>query len=582
MQFTPIEKKWYSIYNWVLVGISGLFIILYALSKFIHPLTSLGINLNLTLYGSIFALVAVVVGSIGYILISQKFSAWLAAIISTMAFDLFLITQLANTHGKYIYVYVAIWWLLSAYTGAFGIIVVLACNLIGLIICILKSGPNLTSLPVEYQIMIIGTIVLSIIPYLLFWRKKITKFKNSVTSNSEGLPDDTRKQNETLIESIGDGVFVTDRTGKIILFNPAATQMTEWANKDAVGLDVNLVLKIATENGQPIPAENNPYAWVLQNNKKLEASLLLTGHMGKKLIVSLVISPVIIKDQTVGIVGVLRDITAQRAAEKQRADFISTASHEMRTPVAAIEGYLSLAMNSQVANIDTKARDFLEKAHQSTQQLGKLFQDLLTSSKAEDGRLVNHPIVVEMGQFIQHLAESFQIAAQAKRLIVDFAVIDDMGQVQQTTGRVITPLYYVHVDPDRMSEVITNIYDNAVKYTSTGKITVGLGGDKDHVQVFIQDTGPGIPAEDVPHLFQKFYRVDNSEVRTIGGTGLGLYICKKIIDLYGGQIWVESELGKGSTFRINLPRLTSQQAEAFKRTEALENQVAMPSSNTTL
>jgi PAS domain S-box-containing protein len=580
MQIIP--KKWYSVYNWILVAVSTLFIITFTLTKTINSLAPYSGKLNLTLNGSIFALLTIIAGSIGYIIISKRNSAWLASLLTTMAFDLFIVTQLANTSHTYMFVYIAIWWALAIYTGAFGLIVVLAINLITLIIGILESKTTLLSVQTNFKIMIVGTILFSIVPYLLFWRLLIAKQKpsNKVT-NLEGLPDDTRKQNETLIESIGDGVFVTDKSGKIILFNPAASIMTEWDSKDAIGLDVNLVFKVAGENGQEIPETENPFKTVLLTNRKVETIVLLTGHKGKKIILSLVISTVLTNEQPVGIVGVMRDITAQRAAEKQRADFISTASHEMRTPVAAIEGYLSLAMNSHVANIDTKARDYLEKAHQSTQQLGKLFQDLLTSSKAEDGRLVNHPVVVEMSQFIQQLAESFQLAAQKKSLIVDFAIVNENGQSDQPSGKVIAPLYYVHVDPDRLSEVITNIYDNAVKYTLTGKITVGLGGDNANVQVFIQDTGAGIPAEDIPHLFQKFYRVDNSAVRTIGGTGLGLYICKKIVELYGGQIWAESELGKGSIFRISLPRLNTQQADALKRTEALQEQIAMPSSNAT-
>jgi signal transduction histidine kinase len=119
-----------------------------------------------------------------------------------------------------------------------------------------------------------------------------------------------------------------------------------------------------------------------------------------------------------------------------------------------------------------------------------------------------------------------------------------------------------------MREVITNLFDNAVKYTDTGKISIGLTGNDQVVQFSIKDTGHGIPAEDQTHLFQKFYRVDNSATRTIGGTGLGLFICKKIVELYQGRIWVESEFGKGSTFFINLPRLTTQKAEAMMAQEA--------------
>jgi signal transduction histidine kinase len=130
--------------------------------------------------------------------------------------------------------------------------------------------------------------------------------------------------------------------------------------------------------------------------------------------------------------------------------------------------------------------------------------------------------------------------------------------------KVVKPLYYVWADPDRLREVITNLFDNACKYTDAGRVTIGLTGNNQVVQIYVRDTGGGIPADDIPHLFQKFYRVDNSATRTIGGTGLGLFICRKIIELYQGRIWVESQLGKGSTFFINLPRLTASRANQLQ------------------
>jgi signal transduction histidine kinase len=141
------------------------------------------------------------------------------------------------------------------------------------------------------------------------------------------------------------------------------------------------------------------------------------------------------------------------------------------------------------------------------------------------------------------------------------------GEVRDM-NKVVRPLYYAQVDPDRIREVITNIFDNGCKYTEEGKVSLGLTGNDGVVQVYIRDTGAGIPPEDIPHLFQKFYRVDNSATRTIGGTGLGLFICRKIVELYQGRIWVESELSKGSTFYINIPRLTSKKAEELMAAEA--------------
>jgi PAS domain S-box-containing protein len=349
--------------------------------------------------------------------------------------------------------------------------------------------------------------------------------------------------------------------------NRSAANMTGWTVEEAAGINIEQVFKVAKEKGEEIPTQEYPFTAVLVHKAFFNQVLQLTSRKGQKQVISLVISPVVTpKGEVFGAVAVLRDISEQRAAEAQRGEFISTASHEMRTPVAAIEGYLALALNDKVSTVDTRARSYLEKAHSSTQHLGQLFQDLLTSAKAEDGRLSNHPVVVEMGSYLEQLVEDLRFGAQKKGLATEFVVgssdaIDATNSKAGESLKVVKPLYYVYVDPDRTREVITNLFDNAVKYTDQGKVSVGLTGNDEVVQVYIRDTGAGIPAEDVPHLFQKFYRVDNSATRTIGGTGLGLFIARKIIELYQGRIWVESELGKGSTFFINLPRLTSKKAQ---------------------
>jgi signal transduction histidine kinase len=298
----------------------------------------------------------------------------------------------------------------------------------------------------------------------------------------------------------------------------------------------------------------------------------LVSRSNKRLSLSISVSPLLDENrQVTAAVAIFRDVSQERAEENQRAEFISTASHEMRTPVAAIEGYLALALNDKVSTVDSRAREYLDKAHTSTEHLGKLFQDLLTSAKAEDGRLSSHPVVIDMGEFLEQLTDDLRFAAKNKGLAVEFNIgASSTIDASKSIGgeRVVKPLYYVHADADRMREVITNLFDNAVKYTDEGKISVGLTGDNEVVQFRITDTGPGMPAEDIPHLFQKFYRVDSSATRTIGGTGLGLFICRKIVELYQGRIWVESELGKGSTFFINLPRLETKQAMQLQSTEA--------------
>jgi PAS domain S-box-containing protein len=419
--------------------------------------------------------------------------------------------------------------------------------------------------------------LLSTLFFLYFKHKSAREAAKAVLSNKGNSPlaislRDEKLKSEIILNTIDDGVILLDNNQIIHLFNPAAAKITGWPAEEARGLAIDSVIKLVNDRGEAYTDQDNPFKTIfLTGQTKRDNDAYLLTRSDKQVAIDLSISPFVDNKQRVtGAVAVFRDVNQERQEEAQRAEFISTASHEMRTPVAAIEGYLALALNDKVSNIDSHAREFLEKAHSSTQHLGKLFQDLLTSAKAEDGRLTNHPVVIEMGHYLEQLAQDLKFTAEKKGLLMEFMIgtSQTIDASNDTGNKVVKPLYYVSADPDRLREVITNLFDNAVKYTESGKISLGLTGNDQVVQFYVRDTGPGIPAEDVSHLFQKFYRVDNSATRTIGGTGLGLFICRKIIELYDGRIWAESEVGKGSTFFINLPRLSTQKASELQAAEA--------------
>lgn len=413
--------------------------------------------------------------------------------------------------------------------------------------------------------------VLGVVAFIMSRPKKTVSDDGRATVLAGSLRDEKLKS-EIILRSIEDGVLLVDAEQTIQLFNPAAGRITGWDPKEAAGISYKSVITLQNDKGEPYDFSKDPFTRALTEKKPIaDHAANLRTRSGTTISLDMTVSPLLDASQNVvGAVAVFRDVSEQRKEEAQRADFISTASHEMRTPVAAIEGYLALAMNDKVVKIDEKARGFLMKAHESTKHLGKLFQDLLTSAKAEDGRLTNHPSVVELGEFMTSLTDSLKFTAQTKGLGLEFVLGAEGSIIDASDTGVVKPLYYVHVDPDRLREVITNLFDNAVKYTESGKISLGLTGDKDIVQIRVRDTGPGIPPEDVPHLFQKFYRVDNSVTRTIGGTGLGLFICRKIVEMYGGRIWVDSKVDEGSTFYINLPRLSAEDAKAAQQKEATQ------------
>jgi len=133
--------------------------------------------------------------------------------------------------------------------------------------------------------------------------------------------------------------------------------------------------------------------------------------------------------------------------------------------------------------------------------------------------------------------------------------------------RFMAPEYLVNLDNDHIREIVNNLVDNAIKYTLKGEVSIDVTGDDEHVIFSVKDSGIGIPNEDIPHLFQKFYRVDNKDTHEIGGTGLGLYLCRKLAEMMGGRIWVESKYGEGSTFNVELPRISRQEAEKLKEQE---------------
>lgn len=404
---------------------------------------------------------------------------------------------------------------------------------------------------------------------------------STTTSRLSANLEDDQLRFKVIIDNIEDGVIMIDQENVVRLINPGAAIICGWTADEATGINVSNVLKLVNGKGEPYSADENPFTKVFKASQAIrDNGAFLMNREKKQVPISLNISPLYDDNkQVMAAVAIFRDASDERAQEQQRADFISTASHEMRTPVAAIEGYLSLALNAKVANIDSRARDYLEKAHTSTQHLGQLFQDLLTSAKAEDGRLTSHPSVVELGSYLEQLSNDLRFVAEKKGLFMEF-IVGSSNIINASTAvggqKVIRPLYYVYADPDRLREVITNLFDNAVKYTPDGKVSIGLTGDDAVAQCYIRDTGPGIPAADLPHLFQKFYRVDNSATRTVGGTGLGLFICRKIVELYNGRIWVESDLGKGSSFYINFPRLTTQQVDSLQASTNATSEIRPP------
>ena len=400
----------------------------------------------------------------------------------------------------------------------------------------------------------------------IFTSRKWVMFnlKNIFSENSENkknTPSSFLGDGKAILDAVDDGVLAVNSKGNILVINPAAEQITGWNGSDAVGLVFNSVLKITNNEGGEMIEISNPVNRVLRTGENFTTrDLFIKTQSGKIVPIFLAVNS--IDGQNSGVVVVFRDISKELKENREQAEFISTASHEMRTPVASIEGYIGLALNPATATIDARAKSYLQKAHENTKHLGQLFQDLLDITKAEDGRLKNEPVVLDAIEFSRNIWEGLKPKAEAKGLNYIFEPDN-----HKTGEKTLTPVFFIHADRDHLHEILNNLFENAIKYTPSGMVSVNVTGDDNNVQISVKDSGIGIPAEDIPHLFQKFYRVDNSETREINGTGLGLFLSRKLTESIGGFLDVESEYKKGSTFTVKLPRITRENAEKLKAIE---------------
>ncbi|CAM3132124.1 sensor histidine kinase [Rariglobus hedericola] len=242
---------------------------------------------------------------------------------------------------------------------------------------------------------------------------------------------------------------------------------------------------------------------------------------------------------------VLHDITKQKKLESIRKDFVANVSHELRTPLSVIKGYVeTLVDGHHDIPVDDRER-FLKTIQRHTERLNSLLEDLLVLSRLESINPGLHRESVNLQTLLTDIIDDYHGRPSASGHTLDLSVDPAIGLLL--------------IDPLKVTQVVENLLDNALKYTGKGsriELSARLQG-LGEIIVSLRDNGPGIPAEDLPHLFERFYRVDKGRSRDKGGTGLGLSIVKHIVQLHGGRVWVESKQGQGTTFHFSLPLRTN-------------------------
>lgn len=392
--------------------------------------------------------------------------------------------------------------------------------------------------------------------------------QNPATAQSANLAN-------LVLNSIDEGVMIVHSSGIVVLVNPAAMRLLGTSDPNMVeNLQLASILNLENSEGTKIEDDVNPVLRAVMNGENFETRdliLVSVQEQRRPVAISVVCTTTGQNERII----TLRDIARELEEEGEQADFISTASHEMRTPVASIEGYLGLALNPKTATIDERARKYLEEAHASSKHLGRLFKDLLDVTKLDDKKIRVQLTPVEMASTVRSIANGQVPMMSEKGIHYTFGA---NAARSDNTARVVNQEVYASVDIDFLREAVNNLVENAIKYTASGGgIWVNVRGDDDRVLINVTDTGIGISPDDLKHVFQKFYRADNSQTRTVGGTGLGLYLVKQRVEAMGGKVWAESSFGEGSTFYLSFPRIT---AEEYQRRKQIASNIEVMSQNT--
>lgn len=362
-----------------------------------------------------------------------------------------------------------------------------------------------------------------------------------------------KSQDEAVLSAIADGVYAVDMERNLVLLNKAAQEMTSWTEKDALGLKCRTVMKLKKGDDISVCEKDCPAMAVWNTGKPVfrNDTCFVNKKSHKRVQLSTSYAPIKDMDgKMAGAICVFRDVTKEKEVERLRNEFVSTASHELRTPITATEGYLSIITDSGMVKIDNKGKEFIGKAKNTLLGMSRLIQNLLSVTKIEEGKLETNVTNFSIHDLTKEVVEVFAPRAKEKGISLELEESKDLSvKGKKVVGRSLN----VRADKDMIKEVLNNLVENAIKFTPKGGVKVSIDYDQEFATVNVEDSGMGMPQEAQKHLFEKFYRVDNSATREVGGTGLGLYITRSIVESFGGRIWVESTMKKGSKFHFTIP-----------------------------
>lgn len=348
-------------------------------------------------------------------------------------------------------------------------------------------------------------------------------------------------KNQAILESIADGVLVADENGRIILANLPASSILDIPRDQLQGNSINELLGLYSHAGDTWIRTIQDWA---NNSDRVKQWTYLADQLTiEDKVVSVHLSPVLAGSQYFGTVSIFRDITKEVEVDNLKSEFVSTVSHELRTPMTSIKGYADLMLMGATGSMSDSQQRYLQVIKNNADRLHMLVNDLLDISRIETNKTVLDLRPLDVAQVVNEVLEGH----------LHGRIQNQQKQINITTDMAAS-LPLVQADQAKLTQILTNLLDNAFNYTPEGgQITVSAWADGSFVSVSVADTGIGISKKNLHKIFERFFRSESAEVQSVPGTGLGLAIVRSLIQMHGGRLNVESEIGKGSTFTFTLP-----------------------------
>lgn len=368
-------------------------------------------------------------------------------------------------------------------------------------------------------------------------KSTISKLKKELSIAHRDL-----KKASTLFSSIGEAVIVTDEYGRIERVNSLTEKILGYSSNEMIGQRFFNIVKAVNEDGTLIPEIDRPITKAFLRGSAVFERLYYLTKYNSMVPIDTNVSPIIFNNKPSGAIEVFRDLTDEYIKEKIQSEFISLASHQLRTPLSSINTYSQMLSQGYAGKLTSKQLSFVSVIEKATSRMNDLIHTLLNVTRIEAGNITVNVKSIDIDNLCDEIVGSLEYLALERGISIKY------------TNDSITS---VESDPVLLREVLSNFLTNAIKYTPRGgRVTLRVEAN-DRVVFSVKDNGYGIPEQSKNYVFSKFYRANNAVKNDVTGTGIGLYLAKEIAERLEGDIWFKSEINKGSTFYFSLPLIGS-------------------------